>query len=318
MTIFLHSGDRVKRLYGTRLAQGWTRAACISYRGRQTHDGKRCRKIESLLSRDELDRLRVVLVDVRNPLNIGAAARAMSNFGFRHLRVVNPYEVAFENARSAVNAGAILAGAEKFESVAEAVSDCSLVIGTTAIGHRDLQHSLQGLEAGAPAIRAHLQSGSCALLFGSEKFGLSNRDMSHCQWLMHIPTRDEHQSMNLGQAVAICLYELIRDSAASPLTAPSETASSAELERIHETLISALRESEYPKLNSSDSFHSAVRRMVHRLQLHSGDAEFLLGMLRQIVWKLESGNPATRAKGAKAKNAKQKEKENISRSRSGL
>lgn len=245
-----------------------------------------CRRINYLPVPFELDHLRVVLVDARNPLNIGAAARAMSNFGFRHLRVVNPYDVAFAGARSAVGAADVLSRAEKFETLAEAVADCSLVIGTTAIGHRDLQHSLQPLQAGAPLIQTHLGSGYCALLFGSEKFGLSNRDMSHCQWLMHIPTREEHLSMNLGQAVAICLYELIRDG--SVLVEPEKgiAASSAEVERIHETLLTALRASGYPKLNSSDSFEGAVRRLVRRLHLQTGDAEFLLGMLRQIVWKL--------------------------------
>jgi TrmH family RNA methyltransferase len=238
---------------------------------------------------DEFDRLRVVLVDVRNPLNIGAAARAMSNFGFGRLRVVNPYEVAFQGARSAVKAGKVLEDAEKFETVAEAVADCSLVIGTTAIGHRDLQHELRRLPEAVPAIRAHLGSGTGALLFGSEKFGLSNKDMSHCHWLMHIPTREEHLSMNLGQAVAICLYELTRDCSAAaaaeskPRTTP---ASAAEVERIYETLLATLLASDYPKLNSSNTFQSAVRRMVFRLQLHTGDAEFLLGMLRQVVWKL--------------------------------
>jgi TrmH family RNA methyltransferase len=235
----------------------------------------------------ELDHLRVVLVDARNPLNIGAAARAMSNFGFHHLRVVNPYDVAFEGARSAVGAAAVLASAEKYETLAEAVSDCSLVVGTTAIGHRDLQHSLQRLEVGAPIIRAHLAAGPCALLFGSEKFGLSNKDMSHCQWLMHIPTRDEHASMNLGQAVAICLYELIRDPGALAEPEQGSPASAAEVERITETLFAALRASGYPKLNSSDSFEGAVRRLVRRLNLQTGDAEFLLGMLRQMVWKMK-------------------------------
>jgi TrmH family RNA methyltransferase len=238
----------------------------------------------------ELDQLRIVLVDVRNPLNIGAVARAMSNFGFQRLRLVNPYEVAFEGARSAVNAGEILANAEKFETIAEAVRDCTLVVGTTAVAHRNLQHSLQRLEAGAAMIREHLPTGPCALLFGSEKFGLSNRDMSHCHWLMRIPTRDEHQSMNLGQAAAICLYELIRNPTAPVADEKRETASSAGLERVYETLLAALEVSEYPKLNTSDTFHSAVRRMVYRLSFHSGDAEFLLGMLRQIVWKLRQQN----------------------------
>lgn len=235
----------------------------------------------------ELDQLRVVLVDVRNPLNIGAAARAMSNFGFRKLRVVNPYEIAFQDARSAVKAGEVLAGAEKFESVAEAVADCSLVVGTTAIGRRDLQHSVRRLPEAAPEIREHLTSAPCALLFGSEKFGLSNKDMSHCHWLVHIPTREEHLSMNLGQAVGICLYELKRDTSVAAEPETRRVASGAEVERIHETLLEALQASDYPKLNSSDTFQSAVRRMVYRLRLHSGDAEFLLGMLRQIVWKLQ-------------------------------
>ena len=212
----------------------------------------------------------------------------MSNFGFLHLRVVNPYDVAFEGARSAVGAGAVLASAEKYETVASAVADCSLVVGTTAIGHRDLQHSIQRLEVGAPIIRAQLATGSCALLFGSEKFGLSNKDMSHCQWLMHIPTRDEHASMNLGQAVAICLYELIRNPGALAEPEQGSPASAAEVERITETLFAALRASGYPKLNSSDSFEGAVRRLVRRLRLQTGDAEFFLGMLRQMVWKMKN------------------------------
>jgi TrmH family RNA methyltransferase len=237
----------------------------------------------------EFDHLRVVLVDARNPLNIGAAARAMSNFGFRHLRVVNPYDVPFQGARSAVDAADVLASAEKYETVAEAVADCSLVVGTTAVGHRDLQHPLQRVEVGAPMIRTHLTSGTCALLFGSEKFGLSNKDMSHCHWLMHIPMRDEHFSMNLGQAVAVCLYELMRDPGALAEPEKGSPASAAEVERINETLLVALRASGYPKLNTSDSFEGAVRRLVRRLRLQTGDAEFLLGMLRQMVWKMTKG-----------------------------
>jgi tRNA/rRNA methyltransferase len=241
----------------------------------------------------EFDHLRVVLVDARNPLNIGAAARAMSNFGFQHLRVVNPYDVAFEGARSAVGAADLLTRAEKFDTVANAVADCSLVVGTTAIGHRDLQHPLQRLEVGAPFIRSHLASSArCALLFGSEKFGLSNKDMSYCHWLMHIPTREEHVSMNLGQAVAICLYELARDAHATAQPEQGTPASAAETERITETLITALRASGYPKLNTSDSFEGAVRRMLWRFHLQSGDAEFFLGMLRQMVWRMKKDGDA--------------------------
>src|SRR2546423_283960 len=127
--------------------------------------------------------LRVVLVSTRNPLNIGAAARAMANFGFSCLRVVNPYEVAFREARSAVGAAPLLAKAQEFEPVGEAVADCRLVVGTTNAGRRELQHSIRRLEYGARLISRALAAGPVALLFGSEKYGLSNHDMSHCHWL---------------------------------------------------------------------------------------------------------------------------------------
>src|SRR6201996_456837 len=91
------------------------------------------------------DNLRVVLVATRNPLNIGAAARAMSNFGFLRMRVVNPYDAGFREARSAVGASSVLADAEQCATVADAVADCELVVGTTAVGDRELHHRVKAL-----------------------------------------------------------------------------------------------------------------------------------------------------------------------------
>src|SRR5579863_4986910 len=162
----------------------------------------------------------------------------MSNFGFSHLRVVNPYEVAFREARSAVGAARLLKQAKEFKTVADAIADCSLVVGTTALGHRELRHPLGRLEPGTTLIRRRLTSSRVALLFGSEKVGLSNRDLSHCHWLMRIPTRQEHGSMNLGQAVAVCLYEIVRQPAAarseveSKAPADAKSADAESLERL--------------------------------------------------------------------------------------
>src|SRR5277367_4188394 len=111
----------------------------------------------------------------------------MSNFGFSHLRVVNPYEKAFRQAVSAVGAAELLARAEEYESTADAVADCALVVGTTAVRHRELQHPLRRLEYGGRLIRKHMATGRVALLFGTEKTGLSNDDLSHCHWLINIP-----------------------------------------------------------------------------------------------------------------------------------
>jgi len=241
--------------------------------------------------------LKVVLISPRNPLNIGAAARAMSNFGFSELRLVNPYAVAFREARSAVKAHAVLEQAREYATVAEAVADCALVVGTTAIGPRVLEHPLRRLEYGGKIIARKLATAPVALLFGSEKFGLSNEDMSHCHWLMRIPAREEHGSMNLGQAVAVCLYEIIR----SPVAAKSipdvkRHAGAAHLERITEILETILDRSGYVHARVEGSTRMKIRRLVRRLQLNAHDAEVWLGMLRQILWKLEHASDSASTK----------------------
>jgi tRNA/rRNA methyltransferase len=240
--------------------------------------------------------MRVVLVAPRNPLNIGAAARAMSNFGFLHLRVVNPFELAFREARSAVGAEPLLARAEEFKTVAEAVADCSLVVGTTALNRREPQHPVWNMQQGARLIRKRLKGSGVALLFGSEKRGLSNEDLSHCHWLLHIPTREAHRSMNLGQAVAVCLYELARDAKSAAGSEKRVPAAAADLERLTTTLFDALYASGYVKADPKSKTvpqspalaTEKIRRFIRRLNLSAADAELFLGILRQILWRLRS------------------------------
>jgi len=240
------------------------------------------------ISTDCKDNLRVVLVSTRNPLNIGASARAMANFGFSRLRVVNAYDVAFREARSAVGAAPLLQAAEEYSSLADAVADCRLVVGTTSVGHRELQHPLRRLEFGARLIRRALAQAPAALLFGSEKFGLTNEELSHCHWLMRIPTAPGNPSMNLGQAVALCLYELSRDAKAAAAKPPKTIARAAagETEQVTLLLLEILRKSGYVNPVTAGSTEEKARRLVRRLDIASRDAPVLLGMLRQILWKV--------------------------------
>ena len=231
------------------------------------------------MTETEAENLRVVLVAARNPLNIGAAARAMSNFGLLRLRVVNRYDVAFREARSAVGAPELLRNAEECSSVADAIADCGLVVGTTAGGARQLQQDLIPLDAGGGMIRARLAGERVALLFGSEKRGLSNEDLSYCHWLMRIPTRDAHSSMNLGQAVAVCLYELIRSESAAVAEQPEKWASAAALERMTRALLDVLGESGYTKPGTEAATEEKSRRLVRRMNLSEADAELWTGML---------------------------------------
>jgi tRNA/rRNA methyltransferase len=185
-----------------------------------------------------------------------------------------------------VGAEAVLGAAEEYATVAQAVADCSLVVGTTAGARRELIQPLRLLQEGVPELRRQLRSGRVALLFGSEKRGLSNEDISHCHWLMRIPTGAEHPSMNLGQAVAVCLYELAREESTSALTQAPKPATSGEMERITGLLFQALTASGYVKPRNAASAEAKLRRLVRRLQLPAEDVEVWMGMARQIVWKL--------------------------------
>lgn len=235
----------------------------------------------------DLSNLIVVLVRPRNPLNIGAAARAMSNFGARRLRVVNPYRLAFREARSAVGGAQLLKAAEEFDSIADAVADCALVVGTTAVRDRKLDHPPLKLDGhSAATIRATLRDRQVALLFGSEKIGLTNDDFSHCHWLMTISTHSQNISMNLGQAVAVCLYELSRESDAVAPADDREIPPAAKLEQITQGLLEALHISGYVKPGTGKMFEKKARQLVLRMNLEAYDAKLFLGMVRQIVWRL--------------------------------
>lgn len=216
----------------------------------------------------------------------------MSNFGFTELRLVNPYDVAFKEARSAVRAHYILEQAQVFSDLADAVRDCSLIVGTTAVGHRDLRLPLHSLESAGSLIDEHLSAEApAALLFGSEKFGLSNEDMSHCHWLLRIPTREEHSSMNLGQAVSICLYELTREqSQVQKRFEPQPPASAEEGERFTTILLDLLTRSGYVREHTEKTTEIKIRRLVKRMGPPAGDAETWLGILRQILWKIRQSD----------------------------
>lgn len=229
-----------------------------------------------------------MLVSTRNPLNIGAAARAVANFGLSDLRLVDPYEVAFREAVSAVGGVHVLQSARVFATLAEAVGDCSLVVGTTAGQRRVPQQPVELLARGMVRVREH--RGKTALVFGSEKFGLSNEDMSFCHELIRIPTAPQTPSMNLGQAVAVCLYEWARDAGASGESGKTwrgqfEGIAGADAEQLTKMLHTVLDESGYTNRITAVSTEMKIRRWIRRLRIGRRDGPLLLGILRQILWK---------------------------------
>ena len=245
-----------------------------------------------MVDREEVGRIAVVLVRARNPNNIGAVARAMHDFGFSDLRIVNEFAMPLEGARSAVNASSVIEAVRSYGSVAEAVEDCTLVVGTTAVGERDLAHRLYALNDAGMLMRSAVAGRAVrvALVFGSEKTGLSNQELSHCHWLVTIPMAQQadgrHLSMNLGQAVAVCLYEMVRGRPPARTADAAEAATAGEIERLMGLLNEVLQESEYRKHHPANSDVEDVRRLVVRMGLSRKDAPVWMGMLRQVLWKL--------------------------------
>jgi len=170
--------------------------------------------------------VKIVLVRPRNPLNIGACARAMANFGFRKLVVVSPYAPVWKEVSddsesaltSAVGARDVIGSAEVSASLSEAVADRQLVFATTAMKNRVPDRPAVML----PELNAFISSRwpqgqdlKVAVVFGPEKTGLTNKHISRAHATLSIPTCDQTPSMNLGQATAVCCYELSKAAASS-------------------------------------------------------------------------------------------------------
>jgi tRNA (cytidine32/uridine32-2'-O)-methyltransferase len=259
-----------------------------------------------MLSAAARSRLSVILVGARNPQNIGAAARAMQDFGFSDLRVVSDFAAPFEAAqlnaepldaampKSAVGAAAVMQQARRFDTLLEAIADCHLIAGTTAIGGRELAQPIVTLQQAAPQVLSALgyedTQTRVALLFGSEKTGLTNEQLSHCSVLLTIPLFSpaavRHLSMNLGQSVAVCLYELSREGFQNSRELPvlhDAPATADDRERLTQRLLEVMETTGYARRFPANSREPVVRRLAGKLCASHDEATTWLGFLRQIL-----------------------------------
>mgnify|MGYP001560717155 CR=1 FL=1 len=236
--------------------------------------------------------VRILLVRPRNPENIGAAARAAMNFGITDFSVVNPYPPVWRETRAAAGAASLLKRAKNYPTVAKAVEDCELVIGTTAGTRRKLDLPSFYLPALGARMKKVFPSGSgrAAILFGSEKSGLSNEELADCRWIMTLPTSPDCSSMNLGQAVAVVCYELARkqERPLTPLTSKAPPPMSAEqVERLVELADTVLLKTGFMNSWAPALRRAQIRRMFLRWDIKSPDEFLLNGAFRWTLKKLK-------------------------------
>ena len=243
-----------------------------------------------MLTAAQRELLDVVLVAPRNPLNIGAVARAMANFGFEHLSVAAPFAPNWREARSAVGAPDLLRDAREFATLAEAVAPCTLVAGTGTLTHRQPDQRVASLPELEPLLRRELAGGGrAALVLGPEKHGLTREDLSYCHLLVEIPTDPRQPSMNLGQAAAVCLYELARP-AAQPVEAAGEmgeaAASSGSLDRLAWLIEETMAAANYspPSMEAANRYDARI--LLRKLGLSTLDTRRVMGLFRRILWRL--------------------------------
>lgn len=228
--------------------------------------------------------LRIVLVRSRNPLNIGAAARAMANFGLSDLVAVRPYGPSWREAKSAVGAEALLASARVLP-LHEAVADCHLVLGTTAARRRSMRRPIVPLPDLPAYLAEHLPTGRAAILFGSEKTGLSNDELGVCRAVVTIPSSEATPSMNLGQAVAVVAYELARARRAAPAV-PSERdepPTERQLEDLIAKALAAFERVDYMRDLPFRVRAGKLRRRLLALRLKKSDAALAQAFLKRVA-----------------------------------
>ena len=224
----------------------------------------------------------VVLVEPQSPGNVGMVCRAMKNFGLHDLRLVNPCQIDHPEARKfAVSAQDLLGSASIFPTLADAVADSPLTVGTTR------RHGKYRLEISSPSeiaviLAGHLPGNRAALVFGREDSGLTTDEVALCRWQATIPTA-EFGSLNLAQAVLLFCYELFV--AGSPREQqPRDLAPPSEIEPLYAQMEATMLKIGFLKPENPAHLMRTFRRIFSRAALDRREVAVMRGLFSQIDW----------------------------------
>jgi len=229
--------------------------------------------------------IRIVLVDPKHPGNIGAVARAMKNMGLRELRLVRP--VLFPHAEATARASGaddVLDAAQVHEDFGQAIADCGLVVGTSA-RQRHMPWNLVEPRECAPQIVQAANASGAAIVFGTERTGLTNVELERCNLLLTIPTDSQYSSLNLAMAVQVVAYELwlaTRPGAPEPPPREVPLASAEEVARLYVHIEQVLEEIDFRDRTGGGYLMTRIRRLFNRAQLDQNEMNILRGILTAV------------------------------------
>lgn len=232
--------------------------------------------------------VRFVLIDTAQPGNIGAAARAIKNMGFGNLVLVNPQVFPSDRAVwRAAGATDVLESARVVDSLDDAISDCHLVIGTSA-RERRIPWPIANARDCAGKVLAEPEGNQIAILFGREHSGLTNDELQRCHMHLHIPSFEGYSSLNIAAAIQVVAYELRMARLVQKGTATIDNpwdepmASSEEVEHLLTHMENVMTESGFLDPQNPRQTLTRIRRLFTRLRLDTSEVAILRGMLRAV------------------------------------
>ena len=229
--------------------------------------------------------IRIVLIDTTHPGNIGATARAMKNMGLSELALVRPKS--FPDAEATARASGaddVLAHAQVYSRLEDAIADCGLVVGTSA-RQRHMHWEQREPRECAQALVSSARTQPAAVLFGSERFGLSNAELLHCRWLVTIPTHEAYSSLNVAMAVQILAYEIwlaARDGAPVEPEREAPLATGTEMDRFYTHLQQVMDEVEFRDRTPSGQLMTRLKLLFNRVGLDQNEMNILRGILTAV------------------------------------
>lgn len=243
-----------------------------------------------------LSKIRIVLVHTTHPGNIGAAARAMKTMGLANLRLVTPRFFPHDEATArAAGATDVLEHAQVYSAFTDAIADCGLVLGVSA-----RSRSIAWPQWDAHAVGEHIvdqaHNATVALVFGSERTGLSNDDIDHCHGLVQIPANPDYASLNLAAAVQVLAYEIrmaALKTAGMESVRPSDhvPADTEAVERFHEHLRRTLVDVEFLDPENPRQLMRRLRRLFNRALPDTMELNILRGILTAVDAKNAKTKP---------------------------